>query len=304
MENKILGKRLANLRKGKGLSQSELVRLLNVSNKLISKWENSGAVPALEYLRDYSRIFGVSLDEMLDDAAEFETEKETKATKHARLMTLLFLLAAFLPFSVAVIAYFYLPDMIPAHYDGLGQITRWGEKIEMVLYACSFTGLSVAFTALLTNIKALKPHKYMFYAIGGLISLGFLFLQIYLTVKAAANGYSITPPSETRVLGVACAATALLFLYSGLIMPFVKQNVFFGLRINSTMDDPENWEKTHRMAAICFVAGGVLCAFLCVVLSAIVSLIVCVSVFLAVITVPIIYSLKLQKKKRQTSGRK
>ena len=38
------------LRKQKGMSQSELAQKLNVSNKLISKWETGRSVPATEYL--------------------------------------------------------------------------------------------------------------------------------------------------------------------------------------------------------------------------------------------------------------
>ena len=42
MEIKDVGQRIAKLRKEKGLSQIELAKKLNVSDKTVSKWENGG----------------------------------------------------------------------------------------------------------------------------------------------------------------------------------------------------------------------------------------------------------------------
>ena len=60
------GTRIYNLRKGKGLSQSELGDLIGVTNKAVSKWENGEAKPAINQLMKLSKVFEVSMDEIID----------------------------------------------------------------------------------------------------------------------------------------------------------------------------------------------------------------------------------------------
>ncbi len=45
-----LGRMIMRLRKKKGLTQAELARRLNVSNKAVSKWENGGGYPEITQL--------------------------------------------------------------------------------------------------------------------------------------------------------------------------------------------------------------------------------------------------------------
>ena len=60
-----LGKRIAQLRMQRGISQIELAEQLAVSRQAISKWETDGSVPELEKLIQLSEIFGVTLDELV-----------------------------------------------------------------------------------------------------------------------------------------------------------------------------------------------------------------------------------------------
>jgi len=71
------GTRIYNLRKGKGLSQSELGDIVGVSNKAVSKWETGEAKPAIPQLIKLSKIFDVSMDEIL----ETKDKKEKQITK-------------------------------------------------------------------------------------------------------------------------------------------------------------------------------------------------------------------------------
>ena len=60
-----LAEQIAALRKKHGFSQEELGEKLGVSRQAVSKWESSQAVPELEKLKELCRIFGVSLNELL-----------------------------------------------------------------------------------------------------------------------------------------------------------------------------------------------------------------------------------------------
>lgn len=53
------------LRKEKGITQAELAAALGVTNKAVSKWETGEAMPETAQLLPISRIFGVTVDELL-----------------------------------------------------------------------------------------------------------------------------------------------------------------------------------------------------------------------------------------------
>lgn len=65
MENISLGKKIAELRKHKGLKQDDLAELLNVSPQAVSKWENDQSCPDIMLLPELSDIFGVTIDELM-----------------------------------------------------------------------------------------------------------------------------------------------------------------------------------------------------------------------------------------------
>jgi len=66
MENKeTLGKRIAALRKEKGLTQEQLAEKVGVSAQAVSKWENDVSCPDITLLPLLADLFGVSVDELL-----------------------------------------------------------------------------------------------------------------------------------------------------------------------------------------------------------------------------------------------
>ena len=70
------GNFLYELRTEKGLSQSELGRLVGVSNKAVSKWEMGAAKPRPEKLARLAEIFGVTIEELLRGERREKTEGE------------------------------------------------------------------------------------------------------------------------------------------------------------------------------------------------------------------------------------
>lgn len=65
-----LGERLAEFRKWKNLSQLELAELLNTSRQTISKWETGASLPSIESLISLSKLYKVSLDELINGSVE------------------------------------------------------------------------------------------------------------------------------------------------------------------------------------------------------------------------------------------
>lgn len=60
-----IGKFIAELRKGKNMTQEQLGEKLGVSFKTISKWENGRGMPELSTLKPLSEELGISINELL-----------------------------------------------------------------------------------------------------------------------------------------------------------------------------------------------------------------------------------------------
>ena len=61
-----LANRLLQYRKSSGLSQEELAEKLNISRQSVSKWERAEASPDTDNLIELSKIYNVTLDELLN----------------------------------------------------------------------------------------------------------------------------------------------------------------------------------------------------------------------------------------------
>lgn len=57
--------KLQELRKAKGLTQEELAEALYVSRTAVSKWESGRGYPSIDSLKEISRYFSVSIDDLL-----------------------------------------------------------------------------------------------------------------------------------------------------------------------------------------------------------------------------------------------
>ena len=64
-ENMEFNEKLQELRKGKKLTQEELAQDLFVSRTAISKWESGRGYPSIDSLKEISRYFSVSIDELI-----------------------------------------------------------------------------------------------------------------------------------------------------------------------------------------------------------------------------------------------
>ncbi len=76
--------RLADLRRSKGFSQEGLARKLGLSRQAVSKWERAESSPDTENLISLAKLYGVSLDELLNPSDEIEDDIEFENEDRAR----------------------------------------------------------------------------------------------------------------------------------------------------------------------------------------------------------------------------
>lgn len=72
-----LEEQLRTLRQEKGLSQTELAEMMDVSRQAVSRWETGAVVPSTENLMRLSKLYDVPLDEIVHGGiAVVEEERE------------------------------------------------------------------------------------------------------------------------------------------------------------------------------------------------------------------------------------
>ena len=111
-----IGNKINQLRKLSGMTQEQLAEKLNVSRQTISKWESDSTSPDLESIVKISRIFHVSLDDLLKEGEAGEANKTDeqitledlmKINLHNRKMTLL-LISGLIFIMVSILNFAYV----------------------------------------------------------------------------------------------------------------------------------------------------------------------------------------------------
>lgn len=74
-----LGEKLAELRKEKNITQEQMAEELGVTRQTISKWELDQSKPDLQYIRDLSEFFQVTLDYLIKEEEKDTISKNTAA---------------------------------------------------------------------------------------------------------------------------------------------------------------------------------------------------------------------------------
>ena len=179
--------KLQELRKSRGLTQEELAEALFVSRTAISKWESGRGYPSIDSLKEISRYFSVSIDELLSgDQLVLIAEKENKSNLGG-LCDLLFGFADLL--SLMLI---FLP-LYPKPVGGYIYSVNLIEYVDKETWVCTtYWGLFIALTIvgivkiLMVNFKFEKGKKAITFLSVGLSIITVLFLSI------AREAYAVT----------------------------------------------------------------------------------------------------------------
>lgn len=121
---KIVAKNLANLRKNKKLTQTELAEKFGYSDKAISKWENGDTLPDIQTLYQLCEFYNVTLDFLVneqnfEDKIKYINHLNRKVIINNSMIELLYCSFVWI---LAVIIYIYL--LIFSEFD-YWQIFIW-----------------------------------------------------------------------------------------------------------------------------------------------------------------------------------
>lgn len=116
------GEKLQTLRKQKGMSQEQLAQKLSVSRQAVSKWELNQSLPDTEKVIILSKLFGVSIDYLLNEEMErnWNTDQQNRGIiqDHSQIHKKIKVVAGAVSAAVGIlgsVVLFVLSTIIPVH---------------------------------------------------------------------------------------------------------------------------------------------------------------------------------------------
>ena len=193
-----------------------------------------------------------------------------------------------LPMIFGLIMWDKLPDTMTTHWGADGNADGFSGKVFAVFGLPAIT-LILHFVCLLFTLFDKKQKEQNPKALG-------MIFWILPVVSLFTNGimYRTAFGKEFDLAVFVPALLGVMFIFIGNYLPKVKQNRTLGIKISWTLNNEENWNKTHRFGGKVWVVGGlILLLSIFLPLKAMVTVVVCVIAALAII--PIVYSYSIYK---------
>ena len=194
-----------------------------------------------------------------------------------------------LPMLAGVILWNKLPDRIPMHFNAAGEVDGWASK-AVAVFAMPLVLVAVQWLCAVGSFKMDPKAQNLNEKVMGLV----LWFIPVMSVLMHVLVYGTALGKEMNVQVVIPLLMGLLFIAIGNWLPKCKQTYTLGIRLPWTLNDEDNWNRTHRFAGPVWVVCGVIVAagalvggaFLWVMLAALVVM----------IAAPVVYSYMLFRK--------
>lgn len=195
-----------------------------------------------------------------------------------------------LPVFAGLIMWDRLPDKLPTHWNFSGEIDGWSSK-PFAVFGLPSIMLGLHLLCAFGTSFDPKTRNFNKKVMGIVLWVCPVLSLLCMTATyAAALGYDV------RVEFIIPLFMGVIFLIIGNYLPKCKQNYTIGIKIPWTLNDEENWSKTHRFAGLVWTA----CA-LVVIIGAFFKKAVVFTTFVPIavmVIVPMIYSYIYYRKHR------
>ncbi|MEQ3339331.1 SdpI family protein [Clostridium butyricum] len=156
---------------------------------------------------------------------------------------------------LTIIVYNKLPDLVPTHWNTMGEIDKYSPKAFGAFMAPAIMIFTWSGMKFLPKIDPRKKNYEKFdksYSVIVSILLTF-FLVIHAVTLLAALGYGISIEKIIPLI------VGVLFIVIGNYLPKSKSNFFYGIKTPWTLSSEVSWRKTHRLGGKLFVVAGIVC---------------------------------------------
>ncbi len=173
-------------------------------------------------------------------------------TRDDRTVLLLTSLVCLLPLMMSIVVYQDLPDQIAIHWDGMGNPDNFAPKALAAFgLPFLFLGINLFSKLVLFNDpkRAYTSQAMQIFAAWLPPLLSVVLIPITLLI-ALDNAIPIT-------LGVP-VLLGLVLIVAGNYLPKSRQNYTIGLKLPWTLNDADNWNKTHRLTGYLYILAGLI----------------------------------------------
>ena len=201
---------------------------------------------------------------------------------------------AIIPAIYLLIIWKSLPEKIALHFDWQGHPERYGNKTELLLMVSILGLISIGLFFLLSNIYRIDPKKYAAENKDRLQRMAFV-ISIFMSAMSCFIIYSSVKAGFELGIRYVFAGVGLLFSFIGNYMHTIKPNYFAGFRVPWTLNNEDNWRKTHLLGGKLWFAGGLVIAVVCLLLPNTISIIAFFTITMTLVIIPLVYSYHLYK---------
>src|SRR2546423_7103630 len=186
-----------------------------------------------------------------------------------------------------------LPDKIATHFDMHGNADQFGNKGQLWLGIGLITVVSILIYLLLTQLYKIDPKKHAAENKDRLLRIAFT-ITIFMSVVSITLIHSSINEGGIRFnMHFIFAIIGFLWAIMGNYLHNIKPNYFAGFRLPWTLENEENWRKTHLVGGRLWFAGGLVIGITWLFSSTTLGLIITFALFLIMLIVPFVYSYRL-----------
>ena len=156
-----------------------------------------------------------------------------------------------LPVIIGLIFWDKLPDEIPSHWNISGEIDGWSSK-PFSVFGLPLILLAIQWSVVLVSLADPKRKNHS----PKILNLMFWLIPV-LSVVLSLVSYLSAMGMEVHVELVIPIILGLFFVAIGNYMPKCKQNYTIGIKLPWTLNNEENWNKTHRLGGWLLIIGGI-----------------------------------------------
>ena len=187
-----------------------------------------------------------------------------------------------LPIPVGLVLWDRLPDVMATHFGTNNEANGFSSKPFAVffipLFCLAMLWICAVITANDPRKKNISPKIFR-------LAL-WIIPVVSLICGVAIYTYNLGHPLD--ISSFMMILMGILFILIGNYMPKTRQNYTIGIKVPWTLDNEENWNRTHRLAGYLWVAGGIILVILALI--GLTNPVLMIGVILVFTLVPTIYS--------------
>ena len=214
-----------------------------------------------------------------------------------------------LPILVTLIAFKFMPQEIPTHYNLSGEIDRWGSRYEYLILPVATIFLAIFFYIISRyfviiqkkstkekEIIETKQNEKILYWVGIGLIIVFNVIQLILLYNAATAVKGVTTKWEFNLFTGIYIILSLLLIIIGNIIPKAKLNGIVGMRTKWSMNNDITWLKSNRFCGRLFVIVGILNLLMLLILKGILVICIFLASLVMIAIIAIMYSYRVYLK--------